>query len=52
VPSSRDGSPIFTFIVQPGVAEKSFGLHVASLAGLPRHVLERANELYKDLEEK
>jgi DNA mismatch repair protein MutS len=31
--------------VEPGRAEKSFGLHVAQLAGLPKPVIHRAQEL-------
>ena len=31
--------------VEPGRAEKSFGIYVAQIAGLPKPVLRRANEL-------
>ncbi len=34
-----------------GVADKSYGIHVARLAGMPQRVLDRANQLLKKLEE-
>ncbi len=34
----------------PGSADKSYGIHVARLAGLPASVLERAGELLGNLE--
>ncbi len=36
---------IFTHEVKPGGSDKSFGIHVAKMAGLPFDVIERANEL-------
>jgi len=35
-----------------GGTDQSFGVHVAKLAGLPQKVIERAQEIQKDLEEK
>jgi DNA mismatch repair protein MutS len=35
-----------------GVAEKSFGIHVAEMAGMPKTVTERAAQILKDLEKK
>ena len=37
--------------IVPGAADKSYGIHVARLAGLPSSVLERANEILHNLEE-
>ena len=37
--------------IVPGSADKSYGIHVARLAGLPTSVLERANEILHNLEE-
>jgi DNA mismatch repair protein MutS len=34
----------------PGGADRSYGLHVAKLAGLPRAVIQRAEELLATLE--
>jgi DNA mismatch repair protein MutS len=33
-----------------GASQKSYGLHVAKLAGIPASVLERAGTILKDLE--
>ena len=43
-------SVIFLRQVIPGGAEKSFGIHVARLAGLPERVVERAEEMLRVLE--
>lgn len=37
--------------IVPGGADKSYGIHVARLAGLPARVLDRANEILRNLEE-
>ncbi|MEI7850942.1 MAG: DNA mismatch repair protein MutS [Kiritimatiellales bacterium] len=37
--------------IVPGAADKSYGIHVARLAGLPQTVLERAAEILRNLEE-
>jgi DNA mismatch repair protein MutS len=37
--------------IVPGSADKSYGIHVARLAGLPPSVLERAAEILRNLEE-
>jgi DNA mismatch repair protein MutS len=44
-------SVIFLRQVIPGGAEKSFGIHVARLAGLPDRVVNRAEEMLAKLEE-
>lgn len=41
---------IFLHKIVPGGADRSYGIHVAQLAGLPRDVVSRANEILKDLE--
>ncbi|MGQ9497525.1 MAG: DNA mismatch repair protein MutS [Desulfotomaculales bacterium] len=41
---------IFLHRVVPGSADKSYGLHVARLAGLPTEVIERAREVLSALE--
>lgn len=47
----QGNSVIFLRQVIPGGAEKSFGIHVARLAGLPERVVERAEEMLAKLEE-
>ncbi|HEY7834315.1 MAG TPA: DNA mismatch repair protein MutS, partial [Ktedonobacterales bacterium] len=34
----------------PGGADKSYGIHVAQLAGIPRQVVRRAEEVLEELE--
>ncbi|HHH41099.1 MAG TPA: DNA mismatch repair protein MutS, partial [Chloroflexi bacterium] len=41
---------VFLHQVVPGGADKSYGIHVAQLAGLPRAVIHRAEELLAGLE--
>jgi DNA mismatch repair protein MutS len=41
---------VFLRKVVPGGADKSYGIHVAQLAGLPRSVLHRAQEILEQLE--
>ena len=41
---------IFVRQVIPGAADRSYGIHVARLAGLPESVVSRANEILSDLE--
>ncbi|HZN55065.1 MAG TPA: DNA mismatch repair protein MutS, partial [Candidatus Polarisedimenticolaceae bacterium] len=41
---------IFTHRVEPGAADRSYGIHVARLAGMPRSVIERAREILVNLE--
>jgi len=42
---------VFLHQIIPGGADRSYGIHVAQLAGLPRDVINRANEILKDLEQ-
>ncbi len=44
------GDVVFLHEVAPGPADRSYGVAVARLAGLPRNVIARANELLKRLE--
>ena len=46
------GEVIFLYKVIAGAADQSYGIHVAKLAGLPRSVVERAEEILRGLEEK
>ena len=41
---------VFLYKVIAGASDQSYGIHVAKLAGLPRAVTERAEEILKDLE--
>ncbi len=43
---------IFLRKLQEGGSKHSFGIHVAKMAGMPRYVVERANEILKELEQK
>jgi DNA mismatch repair protein MutS len=42
---------VFLHEVVPGVADRSYGIHVAKLAGLPQAVVDRAREVLKALED-
>jgi DNA mismatch repair protein MutS len=44
------GSVAFTYRIVPGSADRSYGVHVARLAGLPAPVIARASELLAELE--
>lgn len=41
---------IFMHTVTPGAASQSYGLHVAQLAGVPRHVITQAKKKLQELE--
>jgi DNA mismatch repair protein MutS len=43
---------VFLRQVKPGAADKSYGIEVARLAGMPQEVLLRANEILERLERK
>eukprot|EP00127_Corallochytrium_limacisporum_P001452 Clim_evm5s57 gene=Clim_evmTU5s57 len=38
-------TPVFHHKLRPGIASNSFGIHIAEMAGVPRHVIERAHAL-------
>jgi DNA mismatch repair protein MutS len=48
--AEHNGELIFMRKVRPGTADKSYGIHVADLAGLPKEVVARANVILKNLE--
>ncbi|MEP0807548.1 MAG: DNA mismatch repair protein MutS [Chloroflexota bacterium] len=48
--SEADGKVVFLHKIVPGGADKSYGIHVAQLAGLPAPVIQRANEIMAELE--
>lgn len=45
------GNVVFLHKVLDGQADKSYGIHVAKLAGLPADLIERADEILKGLEQ-
>jgi DNA mismatch repair protein MutS len=48
--SEEGGKVVFLRKIIPGGADKSYGIHVAQLAGLPRPVLSRAQDILTELE--
>ena len=44
------GQVVFLHKIIPGGTDKSYGLHVAKLAGLPRSIITRSREILADLE--
>ncbi|MFT8670050.1 MAG: DNA mismatch repair protein MutS [Liquorilactobacillus hordei] len=46
----KNGDLIFLHKMQAGAADKSYGVHVAKLAGMPTDLLERATEILSTLE--
>ncbi len=48
--SEADGEVVFLHKIIAGGADRSYGIHVAQLAGLPRPVIQRAGEILKHLE--
>jgi DNA mismatch repair protein MutS len=47
----RDGEVVFLRKIVAGGADRSYGIHVAKLAGLPTSVIERAREVLAQLEQ-
>jgi DNA mismatch repair protein MutS len=47
----QDQSVVFLHELRPGGADRSYGIHVAQLAGIPRSVIRRAGELLAELEQ-
>ncbi|MDE6321990.1 MAG: DNA mismatch repair protein MutS [Muribaculaceae bacterium] len=45
-----DGKVVFLRKLAPGGSEHSFGIHVARLAGMPKSIVNRANQVLRDLE--
>jgi DNA mismatch repair protein MutS len=48
--SEADGQVVFLHKIVPGGADRSYGIHVGQLAGLPRPVVQRAGEILEQLE--
>jgi DNA mismatch repair protein MutS len=48
--SEADGKVVFLHKIVPGGADRSYGIHVGQLAGLPRTVVGRAQEILEQLE--
>jgi DNA mismatch repair protein MutS len=48
--TEHDGRLVFLHAVKPGPANQSYGLQVAALAGVPRHVVQRARNYLATLE--
>ena len=44
------GEVVFMHKIIPGGTDKSYGIHVAKLAGLPKSILQRSREILKELE--
>ncbi|MFC1916952.1 DNA mismatch repair protein MutS [Chloroflexota bacterium] len=49
--AEEKGEVIFLYKIVPGGVDKSYGIHVAQLAGLPKSVVHRAREVLEELEE-
>ncbi len=49
--AEEEGRVVFLHRIVPGGADRSYGVHVAQLAGLPRSVVSRAWEALAELEE-
>jgi len=50
--SSGKTEVVFLHKIVPGPADKSYGIHVAQLAGLPDSCIERSKEILRELESK
>ncbi len=48
--AEEEGHVVFLHKVADGAADRSYGIHVAQLAGVPRPVINRAEEILKGLE--
>ena len=46
----QNGTLVFLRKVKEGVAENSYGIHVAKLAGIPQNVIERANTILSHIQ--
>ena len=50
--TEEGGKVVFLRKIVPGGADKSYGVHVAQIAGIPRPVIHRAEEILVELERK
>ncbi len=48
--SEEGGNVVFLHKIMPGGADKSYGIHVAGLAGMPRPIVQRAGEILEKFE--
>jgi DNA mismatch repair protein MutS len=48
--TESDGQVVFLHKIVPGGADRSYGIHVAQLAGIPRPVIQRASQILQQLE--
>ncbi|MBS1248572.1 MAG: DNA mismatch repair protein MutS [Chloroflexi bacterium] len=48
--SEAEGDVVFLYNIVPGGADQSYGIHVAQLAGVPGPVVQRAEEIMRQLE--
>ena len=48
----QEGRVVFLYELRAGGADRSYGIHVAELAGMPRPVIKRASELLAELEQR
>ena len=48
--SEEGGEVTFLYKIVPGGVDRSYGIHVAKLAGLPKSVVHRAQEVLEELE--
>jgi DNA mismatch repair protein MutS len=48
--TEAEGKVVFLHRIIPGGADRSYGIHVAQLAGLPKPVIQRASEIMAELE--
>jgi DNA mismatch repair protein MutS len=48
--TEENGQVVFLRKIVPGGADRSYGIHVAQLAGIPRPVIHRAEEILAELE--
>ncbi|MBA4602354.1 DNA mismatch repair protein MutS [Thermoactinomyces mirandus] len=47
----RNGKVVFLHRIVPGGTDRSYGIHVAELAGIPAKVIERAKQLLSELDQ-
>lgn len=48
--TEADGTVLFLHKIIPGGADRSYGIHVAQIAGIPGTIIQRANQILIDLE--
>ncbi len=48
--SESDNTVVFLHKIVPGGADRSYGIHVAQIAGLPKPVIQRSHEILRQLE--